>query len=154
MNLLNSLPTVQVKSLATQTSPFEISDIPKGSVCLQGIEFKNLSQSSQTVHSFDAEITKGIALKLVGPTEQAAMLQQKDLASPKQKPAEDSAKGSSESGLLIVSEIAFDKKHQFAVLHYVFFCGSQCKYEITRVLEKVGGEWTTPARRVCKVSIN
>jgi hypothetical protein len=155
LNLLNSQPTTQVKNLANQTSPFDISHVPEGSVCLQGIEFENLSQSSRTVHSFSAEITKGRALKIVDPDEQAKIiLQQKDSTSPKQKQAEDSAKGSSQSGLLVVSEIAFDKKHQFAVLNYVLFCGSQCKYEVTRVLEKVGGEWTTPVKRVCTVSIN
>jgi hypothetical protein len=154
LNLLNSVPKTQVKNLANQTSPFDISDVPEGSVCLEGIEFENPSQGSRTMHSFGAEITKGMALKLVDPPEQVKILQQKDSASPKQKHAEDSAKGSSESGLLVVSEIAFDKKHQFAVLNYVFSCGSQCKYEITRVLEKVGGEWTTPVRRVCTVSLN
>jgi hypothetical protein len=46
-------------------------------------------------------------LKLVEPAEQAKILQQKDLASPEQKRAEDSAKRSSESRLLVVSEIAF-----------------------------------------------
>jgi hypothetical protein len=154
LNLLNSVPKTQVKYLANQTSPFDISDVPKRSVCLEGIEFENLSQGSRTVHSFGAEITKGMALKLVEPAEQAKILQQKDLASPEQKRAEDSPKDSSESGLLVVSEIAFGKKHQFAALKYVFFCGSQCKYEITRVLEKVGGEWTTPVRRICTVNLN
>lgn len=154
LNLLNSTPKTQVKNLANQTSPFDIANVPQGSVCLQGIEFEKLSQGNQTVHSFAAEITKGMALKLVEPTEQAKILQQKDSASPTQKRDVDSAKGASESGLLVVSEIAFDKKHQFAVLNYTFFCGSQCKYEMTRVLEKVGGEWTTPVRRVCSVNLN
>jgi hypothetical protein len=153
LNLLNSQPTTQVKNLASQTSPFDISHVPAGSVCLQGIEFEKLSQSSGTVHSFSAEIAKVMALNLVEPAEQAKILQEKDSASPKQKRADDSAKAT-ESGLLVVSEIAFDKTHQFAVLNYVFFGGSRFKYETTRVLEKVGGEWTTPVRRVCTVSVN
>jgi hypothetical protein len=153
LNLLNSVPMTQVKYLANQTTPFAISDVPKGSVCLEGIEFE-IPQGSQTVHSFGAEITKGMALKLVEPAEQAKILQQKDSASPEQKRVEDSAKGSPDSGLLVVSEIAFDKKHQFAALKYVFFCGSHCKYEMTRVFEKAGGEWTTPVSRVCTVNLN
>lgn len=153
LNLLNSQPKTQVKNLASQTSPFDISHLPVGSVCLQGIEFENPSKNSRTVHSFSAEIAKGMALNLVEPTDQAKILQEKDSTSPKQKRADDSAKAS-ESGLLVVSEIAFDKKQQFAVLNYVFFGGSRFKYETTRVLEKVGGEWTTPVRRVCSVSVN
>jgi hypothetical protein len=153
LNLLNSQPATQVKNLVSQTSPFDISHVPAGSVCLQGIEFENLSQSSRTVHSFSTEIAKGMALNLVEPAEQAKFLQERDSASPRQKRADDSAKAS-ESGLLVVSEIAFDKTHQFAVLNYVFFGGSRFKYETTRVLEKVSGEWTTPVRRVCTVSVN
>lgn len=152
MNLLNSVPKTEVKSLVNQTSLFDISDVPKGSVCLQGIEFEDLPHARRTVHSFGAEITKGRALKLVEA--EHANPPEKDSPPTNQKRAEDSVIASAELGLLVVSEIAFDKKHQFAVLHYVFFCGSKCKYEITRVLEKVGGEWTTPVKCVCTVSLN
>jgi hypothetical protein len=155
LNLLNSTPKTQVKNLVNQTSPFDISEVPEGTPCLQGIEFEKLSHGSRTVHSFGAEITDGMALKLVEPTEETKIiLREKDSASPKQKRPGGSAEAFSESGLLVVSEITFDKKHQFAGLKYVFFCGSHCKYEMTRVLEKVGGVWTTPVRRVCAVSLN
>lgn len=150
--LLNSLPSNQAKNLANQTSLFSPSRVPEGSVCLQGVELESGSQSSQTVHSFGAEIDEGRSLRLVDPTEQAKILQQKD--SPSQKRGEDSAKESSESGFLVVSEIVFDKKHHFAVLNYVFFCGPKCKYAVTLVLEKLGEQWTAKTRRTCAVSVN
>ena len=152
--LLNSLPPNQSKNLANQTSPFSLSGVPDGSACLQGIELENRSQSGRTVHSLGAEITEGRSLRLVDPTEQAKILRKKDSAPPDQKRAEDSPKESSDSGFLAVSEIEFDKKHQFALLSYVFFCGSKCKYAATLVLEKHNEEWTAKTRRTCTVSVN
>ena len=154
LSLLNSSPKTQVKSLVNQTLPFDISEVPEGAACLQGIEFEKPPQRGRAVHSFGAEFTAGMALKLVEPAEQAEITAPKDSALPKQDRPVDSTKASSESGLLVVSEIAFDRKHQFAGLKYVLFCGSHCKYEMTRVLEKVGEVWTTPVRRVCAVSLN
>lgn len=153
LNLLNSSPKTQVKSLVNQTLPFDISEVPAGAVCLQGIEFEKAPQRGRTVHSFGAEFTDGMTLNLVGPTEQAKIVPPKNSASPKQDRPADSTKVS-ESGLLVVSEIAFDRKHQFAGLKYVLFCGSNCKYEMTRVLEKVGEVWTAPVRRVCAATLN
>jgi hypothetical protein len=45
------------------------------------------------------------------------------------------------TGLFTFSEIAFDKRHQRAVLAYSFVCGGLCGHGNTIVLKKVGAKW-------------
>lgn len=153
-SFLDTFTTNQVKNLSNRTSPFDLTGVPEGSACLRGIEFENLPQVRREVHAISTDITKGRDLKLVDPIEQAKILQKEALVSASQKPTEDSAKLGSDSRFMIVSEIAFDKKHQFAVLKYVAFCGARCKYGATLVLEKVSGRWTATTRRPCALNVN
>lgn len=48
-----------------------------------------------------------------------------------------------------LSEIAFDTKHQFAVLKYLFVCGQRCVSGATLVMEKMDGKWAVNSRRPC-----
>ena len=52
------------------------------------------------------------------------------------------------TGLFTFSEIAFDKRHQHAVLAYSFVCGGLCGHGNTIVLRKVGGKWKP--RKTCQ----
>ncbi|HZP33675.1 MAG TPA: hypothetical protein VFB23_09985 [Candidatus Acidoferrales bacterium] len=45
------------------------------------------------------------------------------------------------SGLLRLSEIAFDSRHQYAVLNYDFHCGVLCGRGATVVFRKAGPTW-------------
>src|SRR5262249_22373984 len=45
------------------------------------------------------------------------------------------------NGLLALSEIAFDQKHNRAVVGYGFRCGMLCGHGAILVLEKVGADW-------------
>jgi len=49
----------------------------------------------------------------------------------------------------VLSEIAFDAKHQFAVLKHLLVCGQHCVSGATLVMEKAEGKWTTSSRRPC-----
>ena len=44
--------------------------------------------------------------------------------------------------------------HHFAVLKYVFLCGSRCNSAAILVLEKVDPQWTTQNRRPCSFAMN
>ena len=52
------------------------------------------------------------------------------------------------AGIFTLSEIAFDKRHQHAVLAYSFVCGGLCGHGNTVVLRKAGGKWKQ--RKTCR----
>ena len=92
-------------------------------------------------HTFGPEITKGPDLRLVDRQEQIGLLKQRD-ASPnvqKKKLTPGSQQTGSDLNFLVLSEIAFDKKHQFAVVKYLFRCGERCGGGSTLVMENVKG---------------
>ena len=61
---------------------------------------------------------------------------------------EDALKGAFASGLLQVSEVAFDRNHRYAVMKFSFLCGMFCGHGGTMVFEKRKGEWK-PTKRRC-----
>src|ERR1700736_3191089 len=108
-SFLDSFSTLHFTHLANRTGRLDLSDVPEGSACLQGIEFENLPESRRMLHSFGPEITKGRNLKLVDPLEQAKILRgETDSASQKEKSNQRTTEVTSESGFVALSEIAFD----------------------------------------------
>ena len=65
----------------------------------------------------------------------------------------DGTKPVQASSFLVLSEVAFDKTHQYAVLNYVFVCGTQCKTSQTFVMERVGAQWKVKGRP-CTMTVN
>jgi hypothetical protein len=51
------------------------------------------------------------------------------------------------SGLLQLSEIAFDRARQYAVLEFSFSCGMLCGHGGTLVFKKVDDRWRAANRR-------
>ena len=122
---LNMLPALRFRNLSTVSMPFDFTGFPETRPCLSGIELEDISDAMRTTHVFGPEITKGMDLKLVDRHEQIELLRQRD-ASPnaqKEKLTADSKPEGSELNFLVLSEIAFDKKHQFAVVKYLLRCG-------------------------------
>jgi hypothetical protein len=64
------------------------------------------------------------------------------------KPVKDAVSAAFASGLLELSEIAFDKEHHYAVMSFRFVCGGLCGHGATLVLEKVEDKWK-PTKRSC-----
>jgi hypothetical protein len=123
--------------------------------CLNGIELENVSEAQRIIHTFGPEITKGRDLKLVDRHEQIKLLKQRD-TSPnvsKEKVTADSKQTGSELNFLVLSEIAFDKKHQFAVVKNLLRCGEHCGGGATYVMEKVDGKWIASSRPACALLI-
>lgn len=152
---LDKFSFLHFRNLASVTIPFDFKGFPEGRPCLRGIELENLSESLRTAHTFGPEITKGRDLRLVDPLEQGKLLQQRDASSGTQKEkltAQDQEIGS-ELNFLVLSEIAFDTKHQFAVLKYLLVCGQHCVSGTTLVMEKVDGKWTASSRRPCAMFV-
>lgn len=134
-----------LRNLASTTVPLDLNGMPEGRPCLRGIQLTNLSVPLGTIHSFGPETTKGLDLRLVDSLEQAKLRQQRD--------AEKSRDGAQTPGsslnYVVLSEIAFDAKDQFAVVKYLLVCGDHCMSGATIVMKKVEGTWTTDSRRPC-----
>jgi hypothetical protein len=153
--LLDMLSGLHYKNLSTVSVPFDFTGFPETRPCLNGIELENISEAMRITHTFGPEITKGPDLKLVDRQEQIGLLKQRD-ASPnvqKEKLTPGSQQTGSDLNFLVLSEIAFDKKHQFAVVKYLFRCGEHCGGGSTLVMENVKGKWTPSSRVRCATLI-
>lgn len=58
-----------------------------------------------------------------------------------QKQIDDATERAVKDGLLTLSEIIFNKKHNRALVSYSFVCGELCGYGNVLVLTKVGENW-------------
>jgi hypothetical protein len=158
-DFLDTFSSLHFGRLANQTAPLILSDVPQGSPCIEGIDLEDQEEARRILHRIAPGITEGRNLILVDPIEQARILEQKESESVRSDASkEDKLKTveniSSQYGFLTLSEIAFDKKHQFAVVKYLYFCGSHCKHGGTLVMEKVGTSWSAKTRRPCTMIVN
>jgi hypothetical protein len=143
---------LHIKNLSKITIPLDFNGFPEGCPCLTGIELESPSEFLNTAHVFGPEITKGRELNLVDPLEQTKLLKQP--SGNQVKESQNGQTNGSELNFLLFSEIAFDAKHQFAVLKYLLVCGEHCVSGATLIMEKVNGRWTTSSRRPCAMLVN
>jgi hypothetical protein len=145
-------PTLHIRNLANATTPFDFVGFPEGRPCLSGIELENLSEPLGAVHAFGPEIAKGRELNLVETHEQLKLFRKRDGASENQPGQATQDKNA--LNFVIFSEIAFDKKHQFAVLKWILVSGDHSDAGATLVMEKVDGRWTLKPRGACAMFVN
>lgn len=149
---LDKFVGLHIKNLSSFTMPLDFNGFPKGRPCLSGMELENSPDVLNTSHTFGPEITKGRELNLVDPVEQTELLKQRDMASANQP--KRAGQSGDDLNFLILSEIAFDTTHRFAVVKYLRVCGEHCDSGATLVMEKVDGHWTTSSRRPCAMFVN
>ena len=148
---LEKFGALHFKNLSKSTLPLNFDGFPEGRPCLTGIELENPSAALKPVHIFRPEIMKGTDLTLVDPLEQTRLLDERAKSSNQPKQA---AQDENDLNFLFFSEIAFDTKHQFAVLKYLLVCGKHCDSGATLVMKKIGDHWTTSSRRPCAMFLN
>jgi hypothetical protein len=148
---LDMLSVLHSRNLSTVSIPFDFTGFPETRPCLNGIELENVSEAQRTTHTFGPEIMKGRDLKFVDRQEQIKLLKQRDASPtvPKEKLTAESKQTGSELNFLVLSEIVFDKKHQFAVVKYLLICGEHCASGTVRFMEKVDGKWVASSRPAC-----
>ncbi|MBZ5524507.1 MAG: hypothetical protein LAP21_19890 [Acidobacteriia bacterium] len=142
-------------NIAVKTQAFDLTDsfvgLKAGEGCLKEIELANLKQTATTVHKLDARVLVGKRMVLVDPEEQSALVRKNDPSNTIQggKKVDEAVEQAFKSGLFSLSEIAFDKQHEWAVLSYSFYCGGLCGHGATVVLKKDKDtqEWKMTTRR-------
>lgn len=154
-SFFTNFSSLHVKNLANRTARLDLSDVKESSPCLQGFQLENVPDSRRTTHPFSREITKGRDLRLVDAFQQAKTIEQEEKNDTAQTGSSEHAetKPVLVSSFLVLSEIAFDKTHQYAALNYVFVCGTHCKTSQTFVMERVGAQWKVKGRP-CTMSVN
>jgi hypothetical protein len=152
---LDEFSFLRFPNLAILTIPFDFKGFPETRPCLQGAELQNLNIVLRASHTFGPEITKGRELRLVDSVEQEKLRQRGDeLLSEQDKVGRENRVTNPNSNYLVLSEIAFDAKHQLAVLKYLLVCGQRCVSGATLVLEKADGRWMVSSRRPCAIFVN
>ncbi len=138
----------------------ETLDLSEDKDCLKGINLDLSNTSTSVVHRLDDRVTKMKKnIVLVNRELQQKRVEENDPQKlmkraidggerVTEKQLDGSLREAFATGLFTFSEIAFDNRHQHAVLAYSFVCGGLCGHGNTIVLRKVGGKWKQ--RKTCR----
>jgi hypothetical protein len=154
-DFIESLNKTHFKFLSNKTFPLDLSSIGKNVACLRGIQLERPDESRSAIHSLGLEVLRGLPVRLVDAQQELAILKERDASTAEHGlgAAEDASGMIKDPGVLALSDIAFDTNHHFAVLKYVFLCGSHCNSGSILVLEKTSSGWTE-TRRPCTFAVN
>jgi hypothetical protein len=96
-----------------------LSDKKGRNDCLKGIEF---GDAAMVVHKLYPQMTLLENVVFVDPKKQLAVIKENDPSHTirQGKPVDEAVENAFGSGLLTLSEIAFDKTHQYAVMSFSF----------------------------------
>jgi hypothetical protein len=136
-------------NLGNRTDPLDLTGEGIRRACLLGIELENEKEAATTFHRFDPKVNLSQKITLVDPGRQAALVRENDPNNTifkAHKSVKEAVESAFATGLLTLSEIAFEKTHQFAVMSYSFVCGGLCGNGETIVFKKVGGKWERTER--------
>lgn len=154
-DFIQSFSKTNFRFLSNKTFPLNLSEIGEDAACLNGVELEAAAGSKVAAHSLGRDLVRNPSIQLVGRQEESAILKQRDAETAgENNPKADGTAAKTDPGVLALSEIVFDKTHRFAVLKYVFLCGSRCNSGAVLVLEKVGTHWTAKTRRPCQFLVN
>jgi hypothetical protein len=155
-DFIQSFANMNFKLLSNKTFALDLSSVGKDASCLQGIQFEAEQESNKATHLLSSEVLRGRSIHIVAAQEESTILKQRDAenAANGTESTRDALGATKDLGVLALSEIVFDKSHHFAVLKYVFLCGSHCNSGAILVLEKAGSQWIASTRRPCSFAVN
>ena len=139
-------------NLANTTEPIGQSAALFNGACPKTSQPQVAKDSISVVHRLDPALVLNLKIVLVepGPQEEKikngdpAILMKKvidDRQDVPQKQIDDATERAVKNGLLTLSEVIFNKKHNRALVSYNFVCGELCGYGNVLVLTKVGEKW-------------
>jgi len=153
-DFLEQFSKVRFGFLADRTFYFERARIKKNAPCLKGLRFSLEDPPAPTLHSLDSSVLRGRSIPVVNEQEELAILSKRDANRTSDDGGLTGNSGTANDlGIMALSEITFDKSHNYALLRYVILCGSHCNSGSTLVLERVDSKWRV-VRPACNVSIN
>jgi hypothetical protein len=148
----NSDPRTSL-NVSDRTFPLDAVS-PRSSIsnceCSRGLEVQSLVSASHSIHALTLAVLPERNIRLVDADTQLTIIQHDDPHNgmARGKSVEKAVNDAFASGLLSMSEIAFDRDHRQALVSYSFVCGSLCGSGGTWLLEKVDGVWRR-TDRVC-----
>jgi hypothetical protein len=113
------------------------------------IELENEKEAGITNHLFDPKTALPKNVILADPHKQSAPIREngpQTIIREGRKSVEEAVEAVFISGVLSLSEIAFDKTHKYAIMSFSFACGRLCGHGETIVFEEAGGEWQETKR--------
>jgi hypothetical protein len=136
-----------IVNLGNRTIALNLSD-QDANDCLSGTKLENLAETNSTVHLIAPEAIDSKKYRLVDADQQTVQIWKNDPSHTmgEGKSVKDAVNAAFASGLLELSEIAFDKEHHYAVMRFRFVCGGLCGHGSTLVLEKVEDKWKATKR--------
>ena len=127
-----------------RTSPLELSEA--ANACLNGIRIE-VGEEGSVIHEFDPQVSLPTKITLVDPVKQGKKVRENDPSNRRQgKGVDETVETAFASGLLTLSEVAFDKAHQYAVMRFSFWCGGLCGHGETIVYHRKNGKWERASR--------
>ena len=139
-----SIPASTVKSVVAQLKD-------KGTVSRGWIGVQIQPVTSDIADSLGLKKAEGALVaepQANGPAAKAGIESGDVITAVNGEPVKDAVENAFSTALFSISEIAFDKDRQFAVVSYRFWCGSLCGHGATLVFQKIKGEWRN-ANRNC-----
>lgn len=116
---------------------------PGSDACLKGVEIAWDKQATGVEHIMDPSLAFPGRIVLVDPDQQEVAIKANDPSKTMQegKTSEEAVNKAFSTGLLTLSEIAFDKKHSVAVMSFSFWCGRTCGHGAILIFKKKHARW-------------
>jgi hypothetical protein len=129
-------------NLAKRTSALDLTDEKEGA-CLKGIDLDGAAHPESVVHEFDPKASLRENITVVDTDEQGRVIRKNDPSQTMRQgaPVNQAVDRAFAAGLLTLSEVAFDKTRQYAVMKFSFVCGGLCGHGSTVVFQKRRGQW-------------
>ncbi len=122
-------------TLSQETYPLDVLSEAPPCACIKSIEFTSLSLASRSVHTLTREVLPRNNVRFLAEGAGATY------SSMSQEPPSPIPMSDPDHGVFSLSEIAFDKEHQRALVSYSYGCGLLCGSGRTLLFEKTGEEW-------------
>jgi hypothetical protein len=126
-------------NLVETTSVFHVSASERDAPCLNHFSPGVLDEKSQITHALDASLVNGRSVVLIDPAN--TKIADPEDAIHRGVSVDDAVKAGFAAGQLRLSEVIFDKDHNFAIFSYSFHCGRLCGSGGTVLLEKKDHKW-------------
>lgn len=136
-------------NLANRTHPLDLAEQTGPNGCLKGIDFDEAKYPDSAFHKFDAQTALPKNIVLVDPDKQSTTIKENDPNRTMRQgtPVKNAVDAAFASGLLTLSEVAFDKTHRYALTSFSFVCGGLCGHGETIIFQKMDGKWKRTERR-------